>query len=287
MGFHEMGPGQMGAMMKSRKGIYVNNDNNTWRNSMKTIARLGLVMAGMFVLTVAAFASDVTIPNTFVAGATASASEVNVNFAAVEAAIDDNDARLDAMAAGGVTSAYITDGTITSADIADSTITSADIAADTIVAADIATGAVTTTEILDGTIATADIANGAVTSAKINSSGLNADMLDGYHSTSFATVSHGHPTLPLAMGTIDADGTIIKAWNVTSCTWNATYSRYEIAITGYSYTLWYEATVVTVLGGGHFHTGVDGVSSKLLVYITNSAGANVQHRFSFVSWDIP
>ena len=52
-----------------------------------------------------ALASDVTIPNTFVANTPALAAEVNANFAAVEAAIDDNDARLDTLeAATGPTS---------------------------------------------------------------------------------------------------------------------------------------------------------------------------------------
>ena len=148
---------------------------------MKTIARIGLAVVGMFALAVAAEASDVTIPNVFTSGTTASAAAVNLNFTAVETAIDDNDARLDALAAGGVTSAYITDSTITTTDIAvdtitaadiaagavgtseiaDGAVTSADIAADTITAADIATGAVTTTEILDNTITSADLATNA------------------------------------------------------------------------------------------------------------------------------
>lgn len=47
----------------------------------------------------AAFASDVTIPNDFVGGTTASAAEVDANFSAVETAVDDNDARLDVLGA--------------------------------------------------------------------------------------------------------------------------------------------------------------------------------------------
>ena len=170
-----MNSGTTGGFIKRIRG---NNDKDTWRDSMKTIARIGLAVVGMCVLAVAAVASDVTIPNVFTSGTTASAAAVNLNFTAVETAIDDNDARLDAIQAGGVTSAYITDSTITTNDIAadtitaadiaagavgtseiaDSTITTNDIAADTITAADIATGAVTTTEILDGTITSADIA---------------------------------------------------------------------------------------------------------------------------------
>lgn len=42
-----------------------------------------------------AFPSDLTVPNEFVGGTTAEASEVNANFDAVETAIDDNDSRID------------------------------------------------------------------------------------------------------------------------------------------------------------------------------------------------
>jgi hypothetical protein len=46
---------------------------------------------------VALFASDVTIPNSFTNGTVADADAVNANFAAVEAAVDDNDARLSSV----------------------------------------------------------------------------------------------------------------------------------------------------------------------------------------------
>lgn len=39
-------------------------------------------------------AGSVTIPNTFVSGAAASASEVNANFSAIKAEVDDNDSRI-------------------------------------------------------------------------------------------------------------------------------------------------------------------------------------------------
>ncbi len=55
---------------------------------------LGLVGLGV------ALASSVSTPNTFVGGTTAVAAEVNANFAAHEAAINDNDARIDADALG-------------------------------------------------------------------------------------------------------------------------------------------------------------------------------------------
>ncbi|NVJ49389.1 MAG: hypothetical protein HWE11_03315 [Gammaproteobacteria bacterium] len=45
------------------------------------------------------FATDVTIPNSFSSGTPARASEVNQNFNAVKAAVDDNDARITSNAA--------------------------------------------------------------------------------------------------------------------------------------------------------------------------------------------
>lgn len=49
------------------------------------------------VVSVTAWASSLTLPNTFTAGTTAKASEVNANFAAVKAAVDDNNARITAL----------------------------------------------------------------------------------------------------------------------------------------------------------------------------------------------
>lgn len=114
---------------------------------MKTIARIGLAVVGMFALAVAAEASDVTIPNVFTTGTTASAAQVNLNFAAVEAAVDNNDARLDAIEGGGVTSAYITNGTIATVDIANSAITGTKVATDTLTATNIAAGAIGASEL--------------------------------------------------------------------------------------------------------------------------------------------
>ena len=41
-----------------------------------------------------AFATDVTIPNSFSSGTTTSAAEMNANFTAVKSAVDDNDSRI-------------------------------------------------------------------------------------------------------------------------------------------------------------------------------------------------
>ena len=59
---------------------------------------IGMIVAPLALLTLGvAFASSVTTPNTFVAGTTAVAAEVNQNFSAHAAAINDNNSRLDSL----------------------------------------------------------------------------------------------------------------------------------------------------------------------------------------------
>lgn len=55
----------------------------------KTLILLAISLVGT-----QAWAGSVTVPNTFVDGATASASEVNANFDAVKTAVNDNDSRI-------------------------------------------------------------------------------------------------------------------------------------------------------------------------------------------------
>ena len=63
-----------------------------------------LVVLGALFASYAATASDLTIPNTMIAGAPALASEVNGNFDAVAVAVNDNDGRIAALeGAGGST----------------------------------------------------------------------------------------------------------------------------------------------------------------------------------------
>ena len=59
-------------------------------NNLKTY----LICAVFALLGSPVWAGNVTIPNTFVSGTPAKASEVNDNFSAVKTAVDDNDARL-------------------------------------------------------------------------------------------------------------------------------------------------------------------------------------------------
>lgn len=85
--------------------------------SRRGIIALATVLS---IVPVVAIASPVDIPNTFSAGDVISSSEMNDNFAAVEAAIDDNDSRIGDLAAatlGGCTWASTTDTNVTHVDV--------------------------------------------------------------------------------------------------------------------------------------------------------------------------
>jgi hypothetical protein len=62
---------------------------------------VGLVAGAVIATPLVVVASSVTLPNLFTNGTTADATEVNANFNAVKAAIDDNDGRLTALETSG------------------------------------------------------------------------------------------------------------------------------------------------------------------------------------------
>lgn len=117
----------------------------------------------------------------------------------------------------------------------------------------------------------------------------NADLLDGYNSSSFASSSHSHSVLPRGYGYVSQyTGLRPGSYNVDSVTWSATYLRYEITLTGFYYSI-DDVTVATILGdagncpaGAIIRTG--SVSGKLLVYILNSAGDHIQCSFHFATF---
>jgi hypothetical protein len=65
------------------------------------IGSILVVIAGAILASIAANASELTTPNVFTSGTPALASEVNENFSAIEAAVNDNDGRIAAMEGAG------------------------------------------------------------------------------------------------------------------------------------------------------------------------------------------
>lgn len=86
---------------------------------------------------------------------------------------------------------------------------------------------------------------------------------------------------PIAIGFINADGSISSSSGNIASTW--TGSRYEIAIDGYSY--WYDEFVTVVSTVEPNRTmNTSSSSGNLLVYCRDDSGAAVQCRFQFVSY---
>lgn len=102
--------------------------------------------------------------------------------------------------------------------------------------------------------------------------------LDGTTGTITNNVGSG---LPLAFGTIDSDGTILSGTSNFSVTFDAGFTRYEIAIDGESYHYSdYAAMVTPITGGVSAETGSS--SDNLLVSVVQADGTNAAGRFSFV-----
>jgi hypothetical protein len=94
------------------------------------------------------------------------------------------------------------------------------------------------------------------------------------------------PSMIVAMGSIDMDGTVLRGYNVTGCIWNAIYQRYEITLEGVNYGAGSYVTVVTpdyLFGNSAGYNS--STQGKLLVEIHNSAGNHVQGYFSFMVMD--
>lgn len=87
---------------------------------------------------------------------------------------------------------------------------------------------------------------------------------------------------PLALGTVWSNGTKQKGYGTWSSTYNATYNRYEISMTGQNYYYLHYATMVTPMDKRFCKTS--SVSSKLLVYCYDHAGNPATSRFAFVTY---
>lgn len=90
------------------------------------------------------------------------------------------------------------------------------------------------------------------------------------------------PKSPLAFGTVWSNGAKQKGYGTWSSSFNATYTRYEITITGQSYYYLNYATAVTPMDTRMCKTS--SVSGKLLIYCYDKDGRPATSRFAFVTY---
>lgn len=90
-------------------------------------------------------------------------------------------------------------------------------------------------------------------------------------------------TGPLAFGVVYSNGTKQSGTPNWTSTYNGTYKRYEITITGQSYYYLSYATLITPAGDVRFCRS-DSVSGKLLVYCYDKAGVVQPARFGFTTF---
>ena len=87
---------------------------------------------------------------------------------------------------------------------------------------------------------------------------------------------------PLAFGVVLANGTKYSGTTNWTSTYNSTYQRYEITISGQSYYYLNYATNITPAGDVRFCRS-SSVSGKLLVYCTEPGGNPAPSRFGFAA----
>jgi hypothetical protein len=89
---------------------------------------------------------------------------------------------------------------------------------------------------------------------------------------------------PVAIGYVNANGTLSGGEGVVSSSWDAGLSRYVIDLDA-SYFFSSYATTVTTTCDAHL-ARTDSVGGNLLVIITNGANASAQCGFGFIVYDI-
>ncbi len=89
------------------------------------------------------------------------------------------------------------------------------------------------------------------------------------------------PNMIVAMGMVNADGSLAQDYNVDTVTWDSANSRYVVKLTGITYTHTTYVTVVTAVDSSYTSTYASD-SGNLVVYIRNSAGVKQKYHFSFV-----
>jgi len=94
------------------------------------------------------------------------------------------------------------------------------------------------------------------------------------------------PNMIVAMGMVNADGSLGQAYNVDSVTWDAANSRYVIKLTGITYTHTTYVTLVTGVDSNYTATyGAD--NGNLVVFFRNTSAVKQKDHFSFVVLKAP
>ena len=148
--------------------------------------------------------------------------------------------------ANAITSAMIADSAITSADLGDSSVSSiqiatgavgtTDIAYDAVTGAKIAAGAVSSSEIADGSVIAGDMQDGAALAEILDDdgsgSGLDADLLDGYHGGSYTLTSQDYGRSGVASDIYEDTSTLTSKYvNVTGDTMSGSTSSSVLSVT--------------------------------------------------------
>ena len=91
---------------------------------------------------------------------------------------------------------------------------------------------------------------------------------------------------PIAFGVVYSDGSKKSGTENWTSTYNATYKRYEIHISGENYYYLKYATNVTPAGDIRF-CRTSSVGGKLLVYCYDKSGGSATSRFGFSTFKAP
>src|SRR5262249_55385781 len=91
---------------------------------------------------------------------------------------------------------------------------------------------------------------------------------------------------PIAFGVFLSNGTKQSGTTNWTSSYNATYKRYEIAITGQNYYYLSYSTLATPAGDNRF-CRTDSVGGKLLIYCYDQTGAVQPTRVGFTTFKAP
>ncbi|WP_376692465.1 hypothetical protein [Wenzhouxiangella sp. EGI_FJ10409] len=92
---------------------------------------------------------------------------------------------------------------------------------------------------------------------------------------------------PIAKGSINSDGSVENAVNVSNVTWNENSERYEISISGEPYYFDEYVTSVTITELDVVRTRLGSGLNRMYVYLYDESGNLVQGKFQFVTYKLP